>query len=416
MRLLVSLPPQHGKSELVSHWTPVWFLANWPQKLVGLASYAAEFAATWGRKARNSVVENQADLGARVREDLNRTSEWELTAGGGMMTAGVGGPFTGRGFDLLIIDDPIKNRQEANSPVIRSHIWDWWRSTARTRLRPGGSIIIVMTRWHEDDLVGRLLGDEYRGEQSDVDRWEHIRLPALAEAGDPLGRAEGEPLWPARYDRAALAATRLDIGPQEWAGLYQQRPAPREGGMFRTDWWEIVAAAPSGGQPVRGWDLAATSDGGDYTAGCKMRLAGGVYYIEDMVRMRGSPAEVERMIRSTAAVDGPETLIDLPQDPGQAGKAQVRYLVRQLAGYNVRYSLESGSKELRAGPLSAQAEAGNVKLVRGAWNRAWIDEASVFPHGSYDDQVDAASRAFHRLASEGRRYGIAAPELVELTH
>ena len=323
------------------------------------------------------------------------------------MTAGVGGPFTGYGFDLLIIDDPIKNRQEANSAVYREHLWEWWRSTARTRLEPDGSIIVVMTRWHEDDLSGRLLA-------GGGERWEHIRLPALAEEMDPLGRREGDPLWPERYGLDALSIVREAIGSSDWAGLYQQRPAPLEGGMFRYDCWEPVAAAPSGGQSVRGWDLAGTSDGGDYTAGCKMRLAGGAYYIEDMVRFRGSPGEVERMIRNTASMDGPETLIDLPQDPGQAGKAQVRYLVRQLAGYNVRYSPESGSKELRAGPLSAQAEVGNVKLVRGPWNRAWIDEASVFPNGTYDDQIDAASRAFHRLANRRRPVSIAAPILVEM--
>ena len=407
LRLIVSMPPRHGKSELLSHWTPVWFLANWPHKRVGLASYSAEFAATWGRKARDSVVRNQGQMGVTVRDDLNRASQWELSRGGGMMTAGVGGPFTGYGFDLLIIDDPIKNRQEANSAVYREHLWEWWRSTARTRLEPDGSIIIVMTRWHEDDLVGRLLAGS--GE-----KWEHIRLPALAEEMDPLGRREGDPLWPERYGLDALGIVREAIGSSDWAGLYQQRPAPREGGMFKTEWWEIVAAAPSGGQSVRGWDLAGTSDGGDYTAGCKMRLAGGAYYIEDMVRFRGSPGEVERMIRNTASMDGPETLIDLPQDPGQAGKAQVRYLVRQLAGYNVRYSPESGSKELRAGPLSAQAEVGNVKLVRGPWNRAWIDEASVFPNGTYDDQIDAASRAFHRLANRRRPVPIAAPILVEM--
>ena len=190
LRLIVSLPPRHGKSELLSHWTPVWFLANWPQKRVGLASYAAEFAETWGRRARDSVVENAQELGIQVRPDLNRASEWELTAGGGMMTAGVGGPFTGRGFDLLIIDDPIKNRQEANSAALRRHVWEWWRSTARTRLEPGGSIIVVMTRWHEDDLAGKLLGAA-PDDGGAIDRWQHIRLPALAEEDDPLGREPG---------------------------------------------------------------------------------------------------------------------------------------------------------------------------------------------------------------------------------
>ena len=174
----------------------MWFLANWPHKRVGLASYAAEPAEQWGRLARDSVVENESGLGIRVRDDLSKVGRWQLTTGGGMMTVGVGGPFTGYGFDLLIIDDPVKNREEANSPTQRQHLWDWWQSTARTRLEPGGSIIVVTTRWHEEDLVGRLLGDEYTEEQAAGDRWEHIRLPALAEEGDPLGRPLDAPLWP----------------------------------------------------------------------------------------------------------------------------------------------------------------------------------------------------------------------------
>ena len=230
LRLIVSMPPRHGKSEMLSHWTPVSFLANWPWKSVGLASYAADFAGTWGRKARDSVVENQVQMGLRVRDDLNKASQWQLTAGGGMMTAGVGGPFTGYGFDLLIPDDPIKNRQEADSITMRNHLWEWWRSTARTRLEPGGSVIIVATRWHEDDLIGRLLSDEFLEGEVASDRWEHIRLPALAEPGDPLGREEDAPLWPERHDATALAAARVDIGPQDWPGLYQQRPS-RQGGQ-----------------------------------------------------------------------------------------------------------------------------------------------------------------------------------------
>ena len=169
----------------------MWFLANWPRKSVGLASYAAEPAEQWGRLARDSVIENESGLGIRVRDDLSKVGRWQLTTGGGMMTVGVGGPFTGYGFDLLIIDDPVKNREEANSPTQRQHLWAWWRSTARTRLEPGGSIIVVTTRWHEDDLVGRLLGDEYTDEQMVGDQWEHIRLPALAEEGDPPGETPG---------------------------------------------------------------------------------------------------------------------------------------------------------------------------------------------------------------------------------
>ena len=202
------------------------------------------------------------------------------------------------------------------------------------------------------------------------------------------------------------------------AGQMQQRPAPRSGGMFDRNWWEFVEAAPAGGETVRGWDLAGTEEakakkiGAAWSAGCRMKLVRGVYYIEDMNRFRGSPAKVESGVKSTAEQDGKAVLVDLPQDPGQAGKAQAQYLVRQMAGFNVRYSTESGAKEVRAEALSAQAEAGNVKLVRGSWNAKFIDEAAFFPNSDFSDQIDAASRAFHRLTKARRRVSVSAPIVI----
>ena len=202
------------------------------------------------------------------------------------------------------------------------------------------------------------------------------------------------------------------------AGQMQQRPAPRSGGMFDRNWWDIVEAAPAGGVVVRGWDLAGTEEAAgkkikaSWTAGCKMKLSKGTYYIEDVNRFRGSPATVERGVRNTAEQDGYSVLVDLPQDPGQAGKAQAQYLVKQLAGFNIRYSPESGAKEVRAEALSAQAEAGNVKLVRGAWNTKFIEEGAFFPNSDFSDQIDAASRAFHRLIKMRRRVSVSAPTVI----
>lgn len=218
-----SCVPTHN-SEAISNWTPAWFLANWHQKRVILASYEATFAASWGRKVRNTLLENP-DMGVRLAPDVQATSGWETVQGGGMVTAGVGGPITGRGADLLIIDDPIKNEEEARSPVHRENIWQWWLTTARTRLEPGGSVIIVMTRWDVDDLAGRLLRDG-------TEQWTHISLPAIAEKRDAINRAEGEPLWAERYPREALEKTRRDVGEDAWASLYQQRPNPAGRGLY----------------------------------------------------------------------------------------------------------------------------------------------------------------------------------------
>ena len=239
--------PQHGKSELVSHWLPVWFLKKFPWKKVGLASYEMGYASEWGGKAKETIDENGGELGLQLRRDTKAKGRWSLRGyGGGMYVAGIGGPFTGRGFDLIIIDDPIKNDAEALSPVYRKRNWNWYRSVARTRLAPGGSIIVVMTRWHEQDLAGALLGNAPEDEneatipEEDVqpDAWEVVNLPALAEDSDPLGRKPGEALWPERYDELALKKQRITSGPFWWSAQYRGNPQPEGGGIIKTGWFK----------------------------------------------------------------------------------------------------------------------------------------------------------------------------------
>ena len=294
----------------------MWFLANWPHKRVGLASYAAE---QWGRLARDSVVENESGLGIRVRDDLSKVGRWQLTTGGGMMTVGVGGPFTGYGFDLLIIDDPVKNREEANSPTQRQHLWDWWQSTARTRLEPGGSIIVVTTRWHEDDLVGRLLGDEYTEEQAVGDQWEHIRLPALAEPGDPLGRPLDAPLWPERYDTAALAALRISVGPQEWPGLFQQRPSHERGSVFKDHWWGFEKKVEPGDRVFQFWDTAfKTGQQNDYSVCCTMTTTPNGYAVMGVWRNRVEYPDLLRAMQDQAKEHNPSAIFVEDAASGQS--------------------------------------------------------------------------------------------------
>ena len=405
LRLIVSMPPRHGKSLLLSNWTPVWFLANWPTRWVGLASYAADFAETWGRKARDSVLENQDRLGLQIRDDLNRASSWQLTTGGGMMTAGVGGPFTGYGFDLLIIDDPIKNRQEANSATMRQHLWDWWRSTARTRLEPGGSIIVVTTRWHEDDLVGRLLGNEYQDDQIEADRWEHIRLPAVAEEGDPLRRELDAPLWPDRFDRDTLAAARLAIGPQEWVGLYQQRPSAMGGSVFLAKdfrYFRIDASSetyllttPEGPKSVKQTDCyrfctvdtaETIKKRSDYTVAATWAVTPERdLLLLDLVRVRLETPDITPLLSQ----------IHQKWKPGYIGvEGKAVFQSARRAGLPVRELKAEGDKWSRAQPASARMSAGSVYFLAGApWLRDLEDELMAFPAGSHDDQVDCLSYA-----------------------
>ena len=387
LRLIVSLPPRHGKSELLSHWTPVWFLANWPHKRVGLASYAADFAESWGRKARGTVAENTQVLGIGIRDDLSRASQWQLTAGGSMMTAGVGGPFTGYGFDLLIIDDPIKNRQEANSPTLRQHLWDWWRSTARTRLEPGGSIIVITTRWHEDDLVGRLLGDEYAEEHVDADRWEHIRFPALAEPDDPLGRPLDAPLWPMRYDAAALAALRISVGPQDWPGLFQQSPSPEGGSIFKDHWWVPAEKVEPGDRVFQFWDTAfKTGQQNDYSVCCTMTTTPNGYAVLDVWRNR---VEYPDLLKAMQAQDKDHNPSAIFVEDAASGQSVVQSLRRETR-LPVLPAKPIGDKVLRANKVTGTVEAHNVMLPRTApWLQAFREELAAFPNGVHDDQVDA---------------------------
>src|SRR5258708_863622 len=221
--LVIEAPPRHGKSELISRYLPAWYLGLFPARRVMLVGYGAGFARSWGRKARSLLIEHGRDcFGVEVSTEERAASEWGLAGyEGGMVTAGVGGPLTGRGANLLIVDDPIKNAEEAVSQTIRDNHWDWWQSTASTRIEPGGCVIIIATRWHYDDLSGRLIHAAQTGEGSPVRR---LRLPAIAEDGDPLGRAAGEALWPERWPRDRLEKIRLEKDAAWWHAMYQQRP------------------------------------------------------------------------------------------------------------------------------------------------------------------------------------------------
>lgn len=246
-RVIVEMPPRHGKSELISRFLPAWYLGTFPARRVLLCSYEAGFAASWGRRARDLLLEFGPQLfGARVREDARAAERFELERGGAMVSVGIGGPLMGRGADLLVIDDPLKNAEEARSERVRERHWEWFQSTAYSRLEPGAVVVVVMTRWHEHDLVGRLLSAQASGGE----RWVRVRLPALAEAADPLGRSEREALWPARYPRAALEQIRGVLSPYFWAALYQQRPS-------------LIAVAPQGSKEARAHAIAPELEAGN---------------------------------------------------------------------------------------------------------------------------------------------------------
>lgn len=395
-RLLVTMPPRHGKTELAAIRFPAWFLGRNPDRRIIVTSYGSDLAERISRQVRGVVASDRFRAvfpEASLSHDSASVAAWDLQAPhrGGLKAAGVGGPITGFGADLLIVDDPHKNREEADSQRARDAVWEWFTSVAYTRLEPGGRVLVIQTRWHEDDLAGRLLRDG--GEE--LGRWKLLHLPAIAD---------GLALWPERYPVSVLQDIRRTIGEYDWASLYMGTPSPREGSLFKLDRIEIVSAAPAGLPAVRAWDVAATVGAGDYTAGVLMAgpNAEGLYWILDVVRGQWGTEERNRIMRQTAAVDGRDVLTLVPQDPGSAGVDAAKAFIRTLAGYRVQSIRVSGDKVLRADPLSAQVNAGNVRMLRGEWNRDLLEELRTFPLGRHDDQVDAAADAFAALTRRRR--------------
>lgn len=392
-RLMLLLPPGSAKSTYASKIFPAWWLMRHPQSAIISACHTARLAEHFGRGVRGLLEENSARLGIKVREDARAAGRFITDRGGEYFGIGVHGAVTGRRADLALIDDPIRSFADAESFSAREHLWEWFRSELITRLKPRGRTILIMTRWHADDLAGRLI--ENGG-------WTVLRLPALADAEDPLGRAPGEALWPQWEDAGALAEKRLLLGERHFSALFQQSPLREGGQLFDARKLRVVDAVPDG-LAVRAWDLAGTMDRAgdpDWTAGVRLvRDSTGAVFVDDVIRFRGAPGEVAARIRSTAVTDGTAVAIGLPQDPGQAGKSQVMFLTQHLAGYQVIATPETGSKAVRAMPIAAQVSGGTVSMRRAHWNAVFVDELSSFPHGRKDDQIDALSRAYAMLLS-----------------
>jgi predicted phage terminase large subunit-like protein len=408
-RLMVFMPPRSGKSELISRYTPAWFLGRNPDKRVMLASYGAALASTWGRKARDELETWGRPLfGVQVSGTSKAGDRWDIEGHeGGMVTAGVGGPLTGRGADLLIVDDPIKDAEEAASEVIRAKHVDWWKSTARTRLMPGGAAVLLQTRWNEADLAGQLLADMEQG----GDRWEVLSLPALATGeDDPLGRAEGEPLWPEMFDADTLEATRRALGSYYWSALYMQTPSPDEGMIYLRRWWQLHDEPPPFHELVVSWDCAfKDTDGSDYVVGQVWGRDLANKHLVCQVRARMEFTETLKAVKALrrwVRERYPEhkqhpTLVEDKAN----GPAVISSLRRQVPGL-IPVEPE-GSKEARARAVAPEVEAGNVWLPRGVIpapagydptpTETFIDEAAGFPNAAHDDQVDAMGQALRRF-------------------
>lgn len=399
-RLIINIPPRYSKTEIVKNFVG-WSLGHNPDSEFIYTSYSGRLAAasSWDVRGLIQEPEYRAIFPAvQPRDDSQAKDEWRTTAGGIMYAVGTGGTITGYGAGkhrpgfggALLIDDPLK-ADEARSDVIRQNVIDWFQNTFESRKNsPDTPIVLIAQRLHESDLAGWLLAG------GNGEKWEHICLAALQQ--------DGTALWPEKHSIEELRRMEA-ASPYTFAGQYQQRPSPAEGGLFKPDRIEVIDALPADSHGfIRGWDLASTTNG-DWTAGPRIgKLKDGRYVIADMVRVREGPDQRDATMLATASRDGTGTRISIPQDPGQAGKTQVAYLTKLLAGYRVSSSPESGDKVTRAEPFASQVNVGNVVMVRGAWNAPLIDELRMFPNGTFDDQVDGCSRSFSELIAKRASY------------
>lgn len=396
-RLIISLPPGSGKSTIGSVALPLHLLTQHPDWNVGLVSSEASLAAKWSRDTRRHALEHEW---TRLDRESRAVSEWNTTQHGGLIARGVGGSITGRRLHALIMDDLVKNFSDAHSPTQREALEDAWRSVLRGRLHPQGLAVLIMTRWHTDDFAGWL------GKQ---DGWETIRIPAIAEEHDPLGRLPGEPLLSPQIDEtptealARWAAVKRDVGSYVWASQYQQNPMSASGSVFHADWWarHTPATVPPAtvGEWITSWDLTfgtGSDHTGDYVVGGVWQRYDGVVYLHDVVRGRWEFTEQIHRIKALAA-KWPQCTAHVIEKKAN-GAAAIDTLKRQLTG--VVAQEPRGSKLARAQAVSPMVEARNVSIPEQApWLSDFLTELQAFPSGAHDDQVDMTSQALDRLRS-----------------
>lgn len=415
-RLMVFMPPRHGKSEIVSRRYPAYMLGRNPNLEIIGTSYSASLASSMNRDVQRiidspeygKIFPETTLAGKNVRSSahgsyLRNSDEFEIVGyRGSYKSAGIGGGITGSGADIAIIDDPVKNRAEAESKTYRDKVYDWFASTLYTRLEKDASILITLTRWHEDDLAGRLL--KLAENDPNAEQWEIISYPAIFDSKSPNidptdPRKDGEALWPDKYDERALNIMKTTVGSYEWSALYEQRPTPSSGGIVKREWFLYYVHAPKKfDEIIQSWDLTfKDSNSSDYVVGQVWGRVGADKYLLDQVRGRFSFTQTIRMIKSLSA-KWPRARAKYIEDKAN-GPAVISTLRSQVSGL-IPVDPE-GSKEARAYAVSPQIEAGNVYLPENApWVHDFIEEWVAFPNGLHDDQVDTTTQALMKLGKK----------------
>jgi predicted phage terminase large subunit-like protein len=397
-RLRMSLPPRHGKTLIGSGLSPAFYLGKYPDRSIILITYEQELANELGRRVRNFVsspIHRRIFPDCRITRDSNSVHRFNTTAGGSFYAVGRGGPITGRGAHLLIIDDPIKNSAEARSETIRRTAFEWWREVVRTRLQSGGAIFLIGTRWHEDDLFGRIQ------RQPESELWDELCLAAIAEHDESF-RREGEALWPERYPLSELKKIRNDIGSAAFITLYQQRPTAAEGVIFRRDWWRSYRDRPTFTRIVQSWDTGfKTGCDNDYSVCTTWGVNASGYYLLSLWRGKIEFPELKRRVAWLAAEWKPNVILVEDRASGQSLIQELRTMTR----YPIRPIKVDTDKVTRAHAITPLIEAGKVFLPESApWLNEYVDELAAFPNGLHDDAVDSTTQALNYLREQSENY------------
>ncbi|MFD7855154.1 terminase large subunit domain-containing protein [Streptomyces microflavus] len=428
-KVLITMPPRHGKSRRAARWAPLWYLSRHPDHRVMVASYSADLADDHGRWIRDAINAYGPQLGLALHAGSKAANRFDLAdpetgerLDGGLVTAGVGGGLTGKGAHLALVDDPIKDDADAQSPTMRKRLWEWWTSVLLTRIEPGGSVIVIQTRWHEDDLAGRILAGE------DADDWTILDLPAIADSeNDPLGREIGRPLWPVRYGLKALAKIRRSVGERVWWSLFQQKPRPMSGGVWKQEWIDdhristavlrsidldriVIAVDPAGGDSSVNDEVGITAAGSAYVESLGAHhshpeMRDEFYVLDDKSASLG--ADQWGIVACQLAIDWQADAIVVESNYGGDMTAQVitqawqelarkgatgRMLMPRLIPVNAKQG-----KRLRAEPIAQLYGQGRVHHV-GQFTKLEGQMVTWMPGMDSPDRMDSAVHALTELA------------------
>lgn len=389
-RLILNLPPRSGKSLTVSTLFPSWFLTKQPDKRIIFSTYESNFASSFGAKVRDNIKDHP-EFGININAKTNRKDEFEIKDHlGGYKSSGVGSSITGRGADIAIVDDPLKNSEEAKSSTIKDKIIDWYESTLLTRLEPDGAIIVIQTRWALDDLTGWLLENE-------PDEWKILNYPAL--------NSKGESFFPERFTTEQYLRIKKSMSDYWWNALYMNNPIPDGGMFFKPNMIDLKHRLNTRIiKKCRAWDIATyeklDKKKSNYTVGALLYLTeDSKVHIQNITRFRGTVGEVEKKIKYTIQNDAPETIQIFEQQPASAGIALKQHWSQYLAGYPIKWVYSNKDKESRALPLATAIENNVVSMKISDWNDTLIDEFTRFnpADDNFDDIVDACSLGFNYL-------------------